>query len=220
VRPPRGLRNLLITCHDPQERQFLSLGRLLRRVARGRGCHLGVWDGEGLDLSRRRVLSRVLISGHGSDREARFAVSGAAALEPKHLRLCPGCRLYLLGCSQGRAELLRAWAHGAGIPAAHAAGCPGETDTAVSTCLVLHLLEEGVEAIDRWFPEWVRCNEELRPHFPAIRQAYLEHGADPVLTLRALAQRLDLTRFAEFLSVIDRHPEHLTGLVSRAHGSR
>jgi hypothetical protein len=212
VRPPRGLRNLFVSCHDPEERQFEGLGRLLRRVARVPGSHLCSWSGEGVDLSRRRVLARVLVSGHGGEGQPRFSRPGAAPLEPSALRLPPSCRLYLLGCGQGKPELLAAWAAGCGIPTTQVAGCPGETDTSVSTCLALHLLEEGPEALERWFPVWVRCNEELRRHFPAIRRAYAEHDADPVLTLRTLSRRLDLSAFTEYLSVIDRHPEYLQGL--------
>lgn len=213
--PPYGLRSLFLTCHDPSERQFSKLALLLHRVARAPGSHLARWDGGPLELSRRRVLERFLISGHGSDREARFSAPGVPPLGPRDLRLPSRCRLYLLGCSQGGTSQLRAWAEGTGIPEARVAGCPGETETAVSTCLALHLLEAGPEAIERWFPVWVQCNEELRPHFPEIRRAYREHGTDPVLTLRALSARLDLGPFREFLSVIDRHPEYLRGLMGR-----
>jgi hypothetical protein len=158
-------------------------------------------------------LSRVLISGHGSTTGARFTVPGKAPLEPSCLRLSGGCRLYLLGCNQGSGPILRAWAEGTGIPPAQVGGSPGETETALSTCLLLHLLEEGIEALDRWFPVWIRCNEALRPHFPEIRQAYADHQGDPVATLQAIAARTNLSPFGRFLAVIERHPAVFRGLV-------
>jgi hypothetical protein len=212
VNPPRGLHSLFIACHDPRERQFRGLGRLLRLLARGRGAHAAGWDGSALNLSRRRVLARVLISGHGSPAEARFSVPGLDPLEPSCLRLPPPCRLYLLGCSQGSTANLRAWAEGTGLSPERVGGCAGETETALTTCLLLHLLEEGIEALERWFPVWVRSNNVLRPHFPEIRRTYTGLEGDPVATLQAVAGRTDIRLFAGFLEVVDRHPEYLRDL--------
>jgi hypothetical protein len=189
---------------------------LLRVLARGRTGCAARWDGVALDLSRRRVLARVLISGHGSPTEPRFTVPGVEPLEPAALRLSPMCRLYLLGCNQGAPANLRAWAAGTGLCPERVAGCAGETETALTTCLLLHLLEEGVGALERWYPVWVRCNDFLRPCFPAIRQAYAALGRDPRATLRAVAAQLDLEPFEPFLEVIDRHPEYLRDLVPAA----
>lgn len=210
---PHGVQNLFIACHDSRERQFQRLGTLLRVLARRQLCHLRHWDGLPLDLARRRVLTRVLISGHGSERTARFAVADAAPLEPHCLNLSAGCRLYLLGCNQGSAGLLQAWAEGTGIPLEQAAGCGGETDTAVTTCLLLNLLENGIDSLEGWFPLWVGCNDALRPWFPEIRRAYADHGADPVATLQSVRRLAPLEPFEGFLGVIERHPEYLRGLV-------
>jgi len=213
VDAPYGLRSLFIASHGTRERQFRGVGRLLRVLARRRGVFAAGWDGAGLDLSRRRVLARVLISGHGSPVAARFTAPGVEPLEPPSLRLPPHCRLYLLGCSQGSPAALRAWAEGTGLRPDRVGGCAGETETALTTCLLLHLLEDGIDSLDHWFPGWVRCNDALRPHFPEIRQAYAGLGGDPVATLRSVAARVDLEPFGPFLEVIDRHPEYLRDLV-------
>jgi len=210
---PFGTRNLFIRCSD--DKQFRGILRLLQELKRSPGSHALEWMGAATDLSRRRVLRRVLISGHGSPNQAGFELDSAQALWPEDLRLPEQSSLYLMGCYQGRQRL--GWAMGTGVDTKRVRGCTGETESALSTCLFLHLIEDGVESIDRWFPVWIRCNDAARPFFPLIRQVYTRTGADPIAALAELkaAGNLDslFREFQEFLAVITRRPAYLTDLI-------
>ena len=81
-------------------------------------------------------------------------------------------------CYQGRKQQRLTWAAGTGVDSNRVWGCAGETESALSTCLLLHLLDEGADSIDRWFPLWIRANDALRPHFPTIRAVYARRGAE------------------------------------------
>jgi hypothetical protein len=189
----------------------------LQELKRSPASHSLEWTGAALDLSRRRVLRWVLISGHGSSTRAGFELDSAQGLNPADLRLPASTRLYLMGCYQGRQRQLLAWAMGTGVDKNQVWGCTGETESALSTCLLLHLLEEGVESIDRWFPVWIRCNDATRPYFTMIRDVYTRTGADPVdalVELKAAGNLKVLFRdFDEFLAVITRRPAYLTDLI-------
>jgi len=217
VTVPYGTRSLFITCAGGEEKQFRGIRRIFRNLAEDPASHLLEWRCGALDMDRRRVLARVLISGHGHESSAGFDLSSKRALRPRDLRLPHGAKLYLVGCFQGREHLRRSWALATGVALEGVYGCEGETESALSTCLVLHLLEGGIEAIDRWFGPWMRCNDALRPHFPAIRASYNRQGADPLaalVDLRASGLLADAFRdFDEFFNVIGRHPAYLTDLV-------
>jgi hypothetical protein len=210
---PFGTRNLFIRCSD--DKQFGGILRLLEELKRPPGSHSLTWKGATMDLSRRRVLERVIISGHGSPEQAGFELDSERALRPEDLRLPADCSLYLMGCSQGRRR--PAWALETGVEANRVWGCTGETESALSTCMLLHLLEDGVESIDRWFPVWIRCNDAARPYFPMIREVYTQSGADPIAALAQLKADGDLDvlfrDYEEFLGVITRRPAYLTNLV-------
>jgi hypothetical protein len=210
---PFGTRNLFVRCSD--DKQFGGILRLLRELKRSPGSHSLEWRGAAVDLSRRRVLKRVLVSGHGSPDRAGFQLDSAQALRPGDLRLPMESSLYLMGCYQGRRR--PAWAMGTGVEENRVWGCTGETESALSTCVLLHLLEDGVESIDRWFPVWIRCNDAARPYFPMIREVYTRSGADPITALAELkaAGNLDalFRDYEEFLAVISRRPAYLTDLV-------
>ena len=212
---PFGTRNLFIRCSD--DRQFRGILRLLRELKRSAGSCSLEWMGAAADLSRRRVLRRVLISGHGSPNQAGFELDSARALKPGDLRLPEQSSLYLMGCYQGRQRQRIGWAAGTGVEAKRVLGCTGETESALSTCLLLHLREDGVESIDRWFPVWIRCNDAARPFFPMIRAVYTRTGADPIAALAELkaAGNLDalFREFEAFLGVITRSPAYLTDLI-------
>jgi hypothetical protein len=215
VSVPFGIRNLFIGCsHD---KQFGGILRLLQELNSFPGSHRLEWPGELPDLSRRRVLQRVLISGHGSPTEAGFELDSTEELRPSDLRLPGGTSLYLVGCYQGRKRQRRAWADGTGVDTNRVWGCSGETESALSTCLLLHLMEDGPDSIDRWFPLWKRCNRAFRPYFPMIREVYARRKANPLAALADLkaAGNLDLLFevFDEFLAVITRSPAYLSDLV-------
>jgi hypothetical protein len=122
-----------------------------------------------------------------------------------------------MGCYQGAQRQRLAWSSGAGVAVDRIMGSAGETESALSTCLLLHLLEEGPGAIDSWFSVWMSCNDSFRPHFDTIRSTYARMNADPLaalLRLRAEGQLSALFRdYEEFLSVIPRQPGYLTDLM-------
>ena len=212
---PAATVSLLLGCAPAGEAQFSGIRRLLAVLGDGEGACFREWHGERLALGRRRSLRRVLLFGHGSDREAGFGSPKPASrppLTPASLRLPLGCRLFLIGCHQGREGLRRAWAAGTGTALEAVFGSEGETESALSTCLLLHLLEDGLNAVDRWFPHWIRCNEALRPLFPRIRSLYAEQAGDPLRVLSALRADAAVQEQWPFLAVIERHPQYLTGL--------
>ncbi len=210
---PAATVSLLLGCAPAGEARFSGIRRLLGELGRERGACFREWDGERLALGRRRSLKRVLVFGHGSEQEAGFASpepSSRPLLTPASLRLPERCRLFLIGCHQGRENLRRAWAKGTGTEAV--LGSEGETESALSTCLLLHLLEDGLEAVDRWFPPWIRCNAALRPLFPRLRSLYGELAGDPLEVLSILRAESGVQEHWEFLEVIERHPQYLEGL--------
>jgi hypothetical protein len=214
VSVPFGTRTLYIGCG--QDIQFKGIHRILRDLQQLPGSHLLDGTGTVTDLSRRRVLRRVLISGHGRIHRAGFRLAGGRRLEPSDLLLPRFSNLYLVGCYQGGENQIRDWSSGTGVITGRIRGCSGETESALSTCLLLHLLEDGVESIERWFPVWVRCNDSFRPHFPLIRRTYDRMGADPLAALAFLKNEGNLgtlvETFGEFLGVIQRHPSYLSDL--------
>ena len=215
MRVPWGTHTLYVSCSD--DKQFRGIRNLFAVLGGPYGSHLLDWRQGTVDLHRRRVLRRVLISGHGTAEQAGFELSSSRALRPSSLRLPAGARLYLMGCYQGGAAQRLSWAQGSGIAVDAVSGCSGETESAVSTCLLLHVLEEGSESIDRWFPVWARCNDSFRPFFPMIRETYDSVGADPLAALDRLKAQDNLKSlfrdFDEYLSVITRRPSYLAALV-------
>jgi len=210
---PAATVSLLLGCAPAGEAQFSGIRRLLEALGHQKGACFREWEGERLALDRRRNLRQVLVCGHGSEQEAGFGSPEPASrprLTPASLRLPGGCRLFLIGCHQGRESLRRAWAEGTG--AAAVLGSEGETESALSTCLLLHLLEDGLAAVDRWFPHWIRCNDALRPLFPRVRSLYGEHAGDPLQVLSILRADSAVQEQWPFLEVIERHPQYLQGL--------
>jgi hypothetical protein len=206
------VRALLLVCADPDERQFAGLRRLLPRLEAGiPGLAWRQWRGRALSFRRHRRLGPVLISGHGAADRAAFR-SPFGCLTPALLRLPRGASLYLLGCHQGRAELRRAWAAGTGTAEERVRGQAGETESAFSTCLLLHLLEDGLPGLDGWFAAWQRCNAELAGHLPLLRDAYARCGADPLRAWEQLRCLPALQAHRSFLGAGLRHPEYLSGL--------
>jgi hypothetical protein len=212
---PPGTVSLLLGCAPAGEPQFSGIRRLLGLLGVQSGAFFQEWDGERLSLGRRRGLRRILICGHGSEQEAGFSSPEPASrprLTPALLRIPGGCRLFLIGCHQGRESLRRAWALGTGAAPEAVLGSEGETESALSTCLLLHLLEDGLQAVDRWFPHWIRCNAALRPLFPRIRSLYGEHDGDPLQVLSILRTDRSVQEQWEFLEVIEKYPQYLSGL--------
>ena len=208
---PHGTRYLLLTCADPADRQFRGVAAACRLLAHTEGVHHLAWDGDGepLALSRRRTLHWVVVSGHGAERTARISDGHRRRLLPRDLELPPGVDLYLLACHQGREENRRRWAD---QTQADVHGCEGETESALSTLLLLGLLDDGPQSIGRWFPRWRQANDGLRPHFPEMRRLYRAKGKDWPAALEAIRDTVDLGPFDDILAVAKRRPEILSGL--------
>ena len=206
---PYGTRDLIITCVDPNEQQFQGILKLAGKIDQQHNVHAQQWDGRSLNLVRRRSLKRVLVSGHGADDHP--ALSGPPILRPQVLLLPSRTRLYLLACYQGRYR--PQWARGTGVPVAQILASKGETESALSTCLLLHLMQEGMASVDRWFPGWLHVNNYLQPHFPEFRRLYRHFHEQPLPTLEALSGAVDLSTVGTFLDIIKRYPQYLTDLL-------
>jgi hypothetical protein len=206
------MKGLLLGCADSEEKQFAGLRLLMVRLAAELpGFAYRQWRGRALRCRWRRRLDLVLISGHGVRDRAAFR-SPPGYLTPESLSLPRRSRLYLLGCHQGRPELRKAWAAGAGLAEDQVRGHDGETESAISTCLLLHLLEDGLSAFEGWFTAWQRCNADLAEYFPLLRTAYADCAADPLLAWERVRGLPALQAHRDFFGSGLRHPEYLTGL--------
>ncbi len=206
------MRALLLSCADPGEKQFAGLLRLMSRLqAELPGLACRQWQGRSVRCRWRRRLAAVLIAGHGSSDRAAFR-SPAGCLTPESLRLPPQASLYLLGCYQGKPDLRKAWAAGAGLAEERVHGHDRETESALSTCLLLHLLEDGLGSLGSWFEAWRRCNAELEEYFPRLREAYAECAADPLRAWEKVRGLQAVEAHRDFFASGLRHPEYLTGL--------
>jgi hypothetical protein len=211
-KPPYGTRCLVISCHDPRKAQFSGIGRIAAELSRRAGGFAALeWQGGSLQLRRRRTLDAVIVSGHGAANRARLRAAGMS-FTPECLQLPPQTRLFLLACYQGRPSLRRAWAGGAGIPAARVYGHDGETESSLSTCLFLHLLAEGLSCLEDRFEQWRNANRYLQPHFVRLRRLYAQCGGDPLATLNRLAIEVDLSPAADFIGICRTRPGYLRGL--------
>ena len=102
VKVPHGTRYLLITCADANDGQFRGVAQAYRLLAKADGVHHLAWDGgRPLQLAGRRTLRWVVVSGHGTEGDARVSDGRGRSLCPRDLQLAPGVDLYLLACYQG-----------------------------------------------------------------------------------------------------------------------
>jgi hypothetical protein len=205
-------RYLLISCHNPEELQFKGIREAADRLLLTKGFSHFTWTGEQQDLRRRRVLTWVLISGHGSADFARLGDNQALFINRQDIRLPPGTALYLLGCYQGRSRLKKEWAEGCTIPESRVHGCPAETESGLSTCLLLQLLRHGPQTIGYWYGEWLKANRQLRPHFPLLRRLYSLSAGDPLLTFSKLKGLIDLDPVMGFIKIALEYPQILSDL--------
>ncbi len=210
---PYGINCLFIRCYNQNKGQFSGIVKLLKPLKKKRGFFAHYWDGNRLDLNRRRKLKQVIISGHGTEFAARFSGDSPLPLTPEQIRFPGFTALYLLGCFQGRDVFRKKWAEGSGISIEHVRGSDGETESALSVCLLLHIMEDGPESLERWFPVWISSNAYLRPHFPLIRELYRKNRQNPVHTINALSVLIDLTPLEDFLEVAFKYPDYLSDLL-------
>ena len=101
MKVPHGSRYLLITCADANDGQFRGVAQACGLLAKAHGVHHLAWDGGPLQLTRRRTLRWVAVSGHGAEGDARVSDGRGRSLCPRDLQLAPGVDLYLLACYQG-----------------------------------------------------------------------------------------------------------------------
>jgi hypothetical protein len=199
-------------CADLAERRFVGMARLLAEMAGRGGLAWTAWDGEPLRLSRQAGLEALLLCGHGWQDQPRVGDGAERGLSPADVSIPRGCRLYLLGCHQGREDLRAAWEAGTGIGPGAAAGAEGETEALLSTLFLLHLRELGPEAVPELFPQWVLANRLIRPWFTPAREMYARSGGDPLSVLEWLRGVTDLSPVAGFLDLALRQPQYLAGL--------
>lgn len=213
---PYGTRLLLVTTTAPEDRQFGGIVRACRELGGRATCHHAAFAGQPLDLRCRRKLTWTVISGHGGQNAARVGdglmKDDARPVTPNDLSLPPASYLMLLSCHQGRNAQRALWSRGTGVPGTRVLGCTGETESALSTLFLLHILAEGPARLLYWFERWVEINELLRPHFPLARRIYQQNHGRMLDTLTSLQERVDTSRFSDFLSLAGEYKHYLDAL--------
>jgi hypothetical protein len=195
--------------------------RALREMGKGCGVAWRQWDGTRPVGGSTTLPPLLLLAGHGSEDRAAIGDGTGRSLGPADLRgaLCPGpppsAGLYMLACSQGRPDLAASWASGSGLPEARVHGAEAETETLLSTLLVLHLAREGPGALPRLFAQWVLANRIIRPLFGPARALYGRTGGDPLAVLAWLEGEADLGPVRGFLALAASSTEYLAGLLPR-----
>ena len=135
------------------------------------------------------------------------------ALTPHRLSLPKRCKLYLLGCYQGKESLRLQWALATGCDPAHVYGCRGETESALSTLFLLNILDDGLERVSYWFERWIEANDYLRSWFPQMRVTYRENRMNFLSSLQSIARRVDLAPIEDFVRVGTKYPNFLSELL-------
>lgn len=170
---PHGTRYLFITCYKPNDPQFKGLYSVTRLFMKKRYCYCHDYRQTGtLDLSRRRKLAWVLISGHGGEDGARMTDGKNTRLYPRNIRLPKKTKFLLLGCHQGLPGQKEEWARGVNLPLKNIYGADGESETALSTLCLLNIWEHGIPSAMKWFTRWIKANSYFRPKFEEIREEF------------------------------------------------
>ncbi|HUV08072.1 MAG TPA: hypothetical protein VMX75_10115 [Spirochaetia bacterium] len=226
---PQEAENLLVTCFNRQDGQFRGVWEVCQMLSGRPGCCHITFKDQNMLLSGRKNLGWVLLSGHGVRDEARVGDDRGGGITPPRLRLPPGAHLLLLCCYQGREDLRSVWARQTGAKEERVWGSSGETESALSTLYLLHLLEGerlpdndgrpdyGGQPVDDdralyWFRRWIQANAYYRSHFPRARKLYRETGGDFLKTLDLLRTAVDTDRFEDFFSPAERYMEFLDRL--------
>ena len=214
---PYGTRYLIITCFHSDDRQFGGIYRVSRLFHKKKGTHHLLWQGGNLPLSGRKTLEWVAISGHGAENTARLS-DGTG--DENVNTLCPGdltipCRthLFLLGCYQGKNAIRKQWSRETGINPDRLHACEGETESALSTLLLLNVLEHGEESLYYWFRRWLEANSHFQSHFLSMKALYKENRGNFMATIDRLSEQLDLMPFNDFLEAGKKYPQYLSGLI-------
>jgi hypothetical protein len=213
VQVKQQARLLAVTCAGLGERRFGGMARVLAEMESLPGLGWAPRGGERIDLTARPGLEALILWGHGAADAPRLGDGAAGGVTPRDVRLPPGCRLYLLACHQGRADLLSAWAAGTDTAPGSVAGAEGETETLLSTLFLLGLREAGPGAVSALFSQWVLANRIIRPFFVPAREMYARCGGDPLPVLDWLEGETDLAPAEPLLRLARLHPEYVTGLL-------
>jgi hypothetical protein len=206
---PYGTRYLLITCSRPEDRQFAGIERTCALLSRADRVHHLSWTNRPLGLEQRRTLKAVVISGHGARTYPRVSDRHTRRIHPRDLLLPPRVPVYLLACNQGLRPIRERWSDETG---GLAFGCEGETESLLSTLLLLGLLDHGLASLHRWFIRWRLANNRLRKHFPTMRHIYREHRKNWSAALETIQKKVDLGPFDDILAVARRRHRILSGL--------
>ncbi len=209
---PYGTRYLIVTCSEVSDPQFRGIQQASDLLGRLPLLLKKMWNGEAIELKRRRVLKWVLVSGHGADEKARLSDGRNNALTPRHLSLPRRCKLYLLGCYQGKENLRSQWALATGCDPSHVYGCRGETESALSTLFLLNILDDGLDRADYWFQRWIEVNDYLRSWFPQMRSIYRENRMNFLSSLQSIARRVDLEPVEDYVRVGTKYPDLLSAM--------
>ena len=93
---PPGIHYIIITCSDPSDPQFRGIQEVSDLLGKFPQSLNSTWDGNALELSRRKALKWILISGHGAEESARLSGGGGdrnSAVTPRDLFLPNECAL-------------------------------------------------------------------------------------------------------------------------------
>lgn len=203
----------MVACAGAGDPQFAGMRRALEVLEAAGHVPVLRWEGGRLGFPSARAPGALVLAGHGCEETAGVGDGTGRRIGPAMLAVPAEARLYLLACSQGRADLRAAWARGTGRPLSRVQGAEAETETLLSTLFVLHLAREGPAPLARLFRQWVLANRIIRPHFPAARALYAETGGDPLAVLAWLERTADLAPVRCFLGLAGSSTEYLSGLV-------
>jgi hypothetical protein len=210
---PYATRYLFINCYRPDNPLFKGIYAVTQLFKKRRNCRcLDYKNGIKLDLSKRRKLAWVLISGHGGEDGARMTDGEDTYLYPQNIKLPYKTKLFLLGCHQGLPMQEAEWAKGTGSELNNIYGAEGETETALSTICLLSILEGGIETMGKWFIRWIEANAYFRPRFKEMREIYEAQGKIFAKAIAEIGKRIDLKPFMDMLSVGMNHPEYLDNI--------
>jgi hypothetical protein len=198
---PYGIHTLFITCSDPGDPQFRGVFELGDLLEKKHICHHFHWNNQNQDLSHRRVLEWVIISGHGPVKHAYMSDGHSKRLYPSDNALPEESHLFLMGCNQGQPSNIKKWAAQTGVEEEHIYGSEGESETVLSSLFLLHLLECSFQEISHWVVRWQAANIYFRPWFSTMRKIYKSKGKDFIGTLTEVEKYVDVSPFMDFIGV-------------------
>jgi len=204
-------RILLVSCYGDSEPQFRGiLTAATELLRRGRIMHARA-PLPCNPTNPEQKASEVILCGHGSPDSPQ--VGTARIVTPAELRPFAPLRVYLLCCHQGRRDIRSSWASGSGLPVERVMGHAEETESALSTMFVTHLLYDKPPRLDELFEQWRRANSYLAPWFSFIRSTYQDTKGDALATMLRVEQTVDLSPVRPYVEVVRSFPRYFDGLI-------